>query len=481
MLPFALWDRLFGRSPSITAITASRHGDGQIQLAKAGSTVPLPSDGTSTPPSTIEDPSSAQPPRRRAPWLVFLSILGPGIIAAAAGNDAGGITTYSQQGAEYGISLLWTVVIVTFGLIVVQEMCARMGVVTGKGLAALIRENFGVKVTAFAMLCLVIANLATTVSEFAGIAAVGEMFLGPKARLIVVPISMVVVWQLVVRGTYRNIERIFIAASMIFVTYIITAIKIGVPWSAVLSHSLFPDVKHTHLNNDLLLAIVALIGTTIAPYMQFYQQSAVRDKGTTIKNYSGVKWDVIIGCVLSDVVAGFIIVACAQTLNRHGITNINDASDAARALEPLVGKYAELLFAFGLLNASLMAAVVVPLSTAYAVTESLGWESGFGRRVRELPLFYGTYGALILLSGILIVLLPTSSNLIQVIMNAQVINCALLPVELVLMLILINRRRIMGRYRNSLMMNTVAIITTVIAASMSLLYLALQVKSWFGG
>jgi Mn2+/Fe2+ NRAMP family transporter len=263
---------------------------------------------------------------------------------------------------------------------------------------------------------------------------------------------------------------------MIFVTYIITALKIGVPWSAVLSHSLFPD-RHTHWNAGLVFTVAALIGTTIAPYMQFYQQAAVRDKGTTIKNYRAVKWDVIIGCVLSDIVAGFIIIACYETLFRHKIS-IGDAHDAAQALGPLAGKYAELLFAFGLLNASLMAAVVVPLSTAYAVTESLGWESGFGRRVRELPLFYGTYGALILSGGLLVVVLPTSANLIQVIMNAQVINCALLPVELILMLVLINRRRIMGKYRNNATMNTVAILTTVIAAGTSLLYLALQAYKW---
>jgi NRAMP (natural resistance-associated macrophage protein)-like metal ion transporter len=477
MNPFALRDRLFGRSAATNAIMGPALGDRETQLSKAAPIAPSTSSGSSAP-SPAPGNSPAQPSRRRAPWLVFLSILGPGIISAAAGNDAGGITTYSQIGAQFGNSLLWTVVIVTFGLIVVQEMCARMGVVTGKGLAALIRENFGVKVTFFAMICLVLANLATTVSEFAGIAAVGEMFLGPRARLIVVPIAMVIVWQLVVRGTYRNVERIFIAASLIFATYIITALKIGVPWHSVLQDSFFPNLKHTHWNNNLLFAVVALIGTTIAPYMQFYQQAATRDKGTAMKNYDAVKWDVIIGCVLSDIVAAFIIIACAGTIFKHHLI-INNASDAARALRPLVGNYAQLLFAFGLLNASLMAAVVVPLSTAYAVTESLGWESGFGRRVRELPLFYGTYGALILCGGLLVMLLPTSSNLIQVIMNAQVINCALLPIELILMLVLINRRRIMGRYRNTLTMNTIAILTTVFAAVTSLMYLFHQVASGF--
>jgi NRAMP (natural resistance-associated macrophage protein)-like metal ion transporter len=477
MNPFALLERLFGRFAGLNAITESTHDDSGTSLRNADPLTPV-SAVVPTTPQSAPGHSLGQPPKRRSRWLVFFSILGPGIIAAAAGNDAGGITTYSQIGAQYGNSLLWSILVVTFGLIIVQEMCARMGAVTGKGLAALIRENFGVKVTFFAMVCLVIANLATTVSEFAGIAAVGEMFLGPGARLIIIPIAIIIVWFLVLRGTYRNVERIFIAASMIFGTYIITALKIGVPWHSVLIDTFVPNFKHTQWNSAFLFAIVALIGTTIAPYMQFYQQSAVRDKGTTLKNYSAIKWDVIIGCVLSDVVAGFIIIACAGTLFANHMFVITDAAHAAKALQPLAGKYAEILFAFGLLNASLMAAVVVPLSTAYAVTESLGWESGFGRGLRDLPLFYGTYGALILFGGLLVVLLPTSSNLIQVIMSAQVINCALLPVELVLMLLLINRRHIMGSYKNSPWMNIAAIVTTVIAAGMSLLYLGMQVVGW---
>jgi NRAMP (natural resistance-associated macrophage protein)-like metal ion transporter len=477
MIPFALWERLKRRSTAFDAMAGPLRIEGGAQALQAAPISASPVTG-STAPSSASGSGPSQPPRRRPLWLVLLSILGPGIIAAAAGNDAGGIATYSQMGAQYGISLLWTIVVVTVGLIVVQEMCARMGVVTGKGLAALIRENFGVKVTFFAMICLVVANLALTVSEFAGIAAVGEMFLGPHARFVVVPIAMAIVWQLVARGTYRIVERIFLVASLIFGTYIITAIKIGVPWSAVLSHSLLPDFAHTKWNTDLVVAIVTLIGTTISPYMQFYQQSAVRDKGTKIKDYNLVKWDVVIGCVLSDVVAAFIIIACAETLFKAHIFDINSASQAAEALRPLAGANARLLFAFGLLNASLMAAVVVPLSTAYAVTEALGWESGFGRRVRELPLFYGTYGALILVGGLIIFLLPSKSNLIQTILNAQIINCALLPIELILMLVLINRRRIMGSYRNGIAMNTVAIITTITAAALSLFLLFRQIIQW---
>ena len=289
MISFALLSRLFGRLGQVSAMGRPLRGARDPNLPDDSQPTPSTVSRPATPPSA-SGPVPALPPRRRPRWLAFLTILGPGIIAAAAGNDAGGIATYSQMGAQYGISLLWTVLVVTVGLIVVQEMCARMGAVTGKGLAALIRENFGVKVTFFAMICLTVANLALTVSEFAGIAAVGEMFLGPHARFVVVPIAMVIVWLLVARGTYKNVERIFIVASLIFLTYIVTAVKIGVPWLGVLSHTLLPDFAHTNWNAGLVISIVTLIGTTISPYMQFYQQAAVRDKGTKMKDYAFVKW-----------------------------------------------------------------------------------------------------------------------------------------------------------------------------------------------
>ena len=439
---------------------------------------PSPPDASSLPassPAPAPSAPSSGTPRRRSRWLLLLSVLGPGVIAAAAGNDAGGIATYSQAGAAYGLSLLWSIVVVTVGLIVVQEMCARMGAVTGKGLAALIRENFGVKITLFAMIVLLLANFATTVSEFAGITAVGELYLGPHARYVIVPLAVALVWLLVSRGSYQKVERVLLVSSLVFVTYIITALKIGVPWKAVAGASLGLRIGHTHWNPTLVLMIVQLIGTTIAPYMQFYQQSAVRDKGVKMKDYGLTRWDTIIGCVLSNVVAGFIIILCAQTLYAHNVRNIQDAGQAAQALAPLAGQYAKLLFAFGLLNASLMAAVIVPLSTAYAVTEALGWESGLGRRIRELPLFYGTYGFLILAAGALILLLPLRTHLIQVILNAQIVNCALLPVELVLMLLLMNRRRVMGQYRNSLGYNIIAWTTTIVAASLSLWYFVFKI------
>lgn len=435
--------------------------------------------GASSPPVLSPAPASpASPPGtrwQRSRWLLLLSVLGPGVIAAAAGNDAGGIATYSQAGAGYGLSLLWSIVVIAVGLIVVQEMCARMGAVTGKGLAALIRENFGVKVTLFAMIVLLLANFATTVSEFAGITAVGELYLGARARYVIVPLAVALVWLLVSRGSYQKVERVLLVASAVFVTYIIAALKVGVPWAAVAQASLGLHIARTHWSAPLALMLVQLIGTTIAPYMQFYQQSAVRDKGVKMKDYFLTRWDTIIGCVLSNIVAIFIVVLCTQTLYSHNIRIIKDAGDAAQALAPLAGSAAKLLFAFGLLNASLIAAVIVPLSTSYAVTEALGWESGLGRRIRDLPLFYGTYGFLIVAAGALIMLLPLRSNLIQVILNAQIVNCALLPIELVLMLLLINRRRVMGQYRNSLGHNIVAWTTTIVAAGLSLWYFVFKI------
>ncbi len=433
---------------------------------------PPPSPSLPVPSPALAPESPPATPRRRSRWLVLLSVLGPGVISAAAGNDAGGITTFSQVGADYGLTLLWCLALVTVGLIVVQEMCARMGAVTGKGLADLIRENFGLRVAVFALSVLVVANFAITVSEFAGIAAVGELF--HVSRFASVPRAMVLVWLLVSRGSYQKIERIFLIASLVFLTYIVAALKIGVPWHAVFANTFTPALGRMRWNGALVVMIVTLIGTTISPYMQFYQQAAVRDKGVTMRDYALAKWDTILGCLLSSVVAGFIVVTCAGTLFVHHIP-VNEAKDVAMALQPLAGNGAKALFAFGLLNASLLAATVVPLSTSYAVAEAIGWEFGLGRRVRESPLFYGTYGFLIFFGGLLLVLLPPRSNLIQIILSAQIVNCALLPVELVLMLLLINRRRVMGRYRNRLGMNIIGWVTTLVAAVLSLFLLGLQI------
>ena len=405
--------------------------------------------------------------------MLILSLIGPGIIAGAAGNDAGGIATYSQAGAQFGLHLLWALTVVTIGLVVVQEMCSRMGAVTGKGLADLIRENFGVKITFFAMSVLVVANLAITVSEFAGIAAVGEMFHPHGGRFFVVPAAMVIVWALVSKGSYQKVERVFLVASLVFSAYILTALKVGVPWGKVGEYAFAPPLHDIKWTGPMVAMVVPLIGTSISPYMQFYQQSAVRDKGIRIKDYALAKWDSILGSSLSMVIAAFIIVTCAVTLYPHPeLRTLATATDVAMALKALAGgEVAKYLFAFGLLNASLLAATVVPLSTAYAVTEALGWESGMGRRIRELPLFYGTYGGLILLGGLTILVLPPGSSLINIIEKAQSINAILLPVELVLILILINKRRVMGQHRNGIIANSIGVATAVVTAILSVIYL----------
>ena len=284
---------------------------------------------TTAPAPAVPSPPGipAGPARRRSYWLVLLSILGPGVIAAAAGNDAGGIATYSQAGAQFGIKLLWSIALVTVGLIVVQEMAARMGAVTGKGLAALIRENFGVKVTLFAMTVLVIANFATTVTEFAGLRAVGEMLRRGRVALLVVPVSIALVWLLVSRGSYQRFERILLVASLIFLTYIIVALKSGVPWRDTFANTFAVHLSAPQWRSPALIAmIVQLIGTTIAPYMQFYQQSAVRDKGVEMKEYFLTRWDTIIGCLLSNIVAWFIVIACYQNLYRHRCDAVPDAA-----------------------------------------------------------------------------------------------------------------------------------------------------------
>lgn len=438
--------------------------------------LPPPATPSLPAPPALAEETPRMAPRRRSRWLVLLSVLGPGVISAAAGNDAGGIATFSKVGATYGLDLLWCLAVVTVGLVVVQEMCTRMGAVTGKGLADLIREVFGLRVAVFALVVLVVANFAITVSEFAGIAAVGEMFHVP--RVVSVFLSMFLVWLLVSRGSYQKVERIFLIASLVFLTYIVTALKIGVPWHDVARATFLPPLRSLPWGAPLIVMIVTLIGTTISPYMQFYQQAAVRDKGVSVKDYALARWDTILGCVLSSLVAGFIVITCAGTLHHDPhLRNVTDAAQVAEALRPLAGQYAQVLFAFGLLNASLLAATVVPLSTAYAVAESIGWESGLGRRIRESPLFYGTYGLLILLGGLLLILIPPASSLIQMILNAQIVNCALLPIELVLMILLINRRRVMGAYRNTFGQNIVAWTTAIVAGGLSLFLLVQQAWS----
>jgi len=383
--------------------------------------------------------------------FLFLAVMGPGIITAAADNDAGGITTYSVAGAKYGFHLLWVLLIITVVLAMVQEMSARMGAVTQKGLGELIREEFGVKWTLFALVALLVANLATTVAEFAGIAVSLGMFGIPK--YVCVPVAAVGIWFLVVKGSFRTVERVFLFFAVIFGSYVVAGILAKPDWGQALGALVKPQFP-AKLDARYFVLIIAVIGTTITPWMQYFLQATVVDKGIHIKDYKYQKWDVLIGAFLTDFVSFFIIVAAAAALynfkTNHGV-DIADAATAARALRPLAGHYAEILFAIGLFNASLLASAVVPLSTAYTYSEAFGWEVGVSRRWREAPLFYGIYTFCIAF-GALVILVP-SERLIDMMVNAQTVSGMLLPVVLFFMLKLINNKAIMGEYTNSRIYN----------------------------
>jgi NRAMP (natural resistance-associated macrophage protein)-like metal ion transporter len=396
--------------------------------------------------------------------VIFLSILGPGIITANVDNDAGGITTYSIAGAYFGYSLLWTLIPITVALFVVQEMCARMGVVTGKGLADLIRENFGVKPTVILLLGIIIANLGTTTAEFAGIAASMEIF--GISKYISVPLAAALVWLVVVKGTYRSIEKIFLVASAFYITYIISGLLIHPHWGYLLEQTLTPTMS---IEPGYLYMLIGVVGTTIAPWMQFYLQSSVVEKGVKISEYKYTKWDVYIGCSITDIVSYFIIFTCAATIYANDI-RIETAKDAALALFPLAGNYSGSLFAFGLLNASLFAASVLPLSTAYFLCEGMGWDSGVNKRFWEAPQFYILYTLLIVV-GAIIILMP-NAPLLTIMVLSQVVNGSLLPFVLVFMLILINNKKLMGIYVNGKAFNLIAWATTIIMSALTVLLVA---------
>jgi len=398
--------------------------------------------------------------------LLFFSVLGPGIITANVDNDAGGIATYSVAGASYGYTLLWTLIPITVALIVVQEMCARMGVVSGKSLADMIRENFGVKITAYLMLFLVLADFGNTVAEFAGWASAMEVF--GVSKYISTPIGACLVWWLVVKGSYKMVEKIFLFACTIYLTYIVSAVLAHPPWGEIMVATVTPsfDFKPSYL-----MMIVGVVGTTIAPWMQFYIQSAVVEKGVLVENYKACRLDVIVGCIMTDVVAFFIIVACGATMFVQGI-HINDAKDAAVSLAPLAGKYASALFAIGLANASLFAASILPLATAYCVCEAMGWESGVDHDFESAPQFMWLYTGLIVL-GALVIMIP-NAPLIAIMLISQVVNGALLPFVLIFMLVLINKKELMGEYVNSRFFNIVAWLTVAV---MIVLTLALVVQT----
>jgi NRAMP (natural resistance-associated macrophage protein)-like metal ion transporter len=393
--------------------------------------------------------------------LLFFAILGPGIITANVDNDAGGITTYSLAGAHFGYSLLWVMLPTTIALVVIQEMCARMGAVTGKGLSDLIRESFGVKVTFYVMIALLLTNMGNSISEFAGIAASLEIF--GINKYVSVPVCAVIVWLLVVKGSYKFVEKVFLVACMVYIAYPIAAFMAGPKWDIILASSVIPTFK---ADSSYLIMMIGMVGTTIAPWMQFYQQSAVVEKGITIDQYSFTRVDVVVGCIIAIIVASFIVIACASTINVQGLT-INTAADAALALQPLVGRHASLLFAFGLFNASLFAACILPLSTAYYICEGMGWESGIDKDFRKAPQFFWLFTTIIILSAAFI-LFP-NAPLIMIMFISQVVNGAVLPFVLVFMLILINDRKLMGIHTNGPVFNAIAWVTVVVMIVLTLL------------
>ena len=406
---------------------------------------------------------------RRRLWPYLLA-LGPGLLAASAGNDAGGIATYASAGASYGYGLLWAMVLVTVCVGVVQEMSARMGAVTGKGFSDLIRESFSLRTTALILLTLLVANLGIIASEFIGIAAAAELF--GISRYIAVPLAAVLVWLLITRGSYGWVEKVFLVLSLAFLAYIGAAFLARPDWGEVLAQTVRPRVR---LEVSYLHLLIALIGTTISPYMQLYVQSSVVEKGVTPADYRYTRFDVIAGTVFAGAVAAFIIIATAATLHPRGIA-VETAADAALALEPVAGPYARLLFALGLLGASLLAAGVLPLATTYMLSEALGFERGVSRTWSEAPIFMGIFTGLIVL-GAAVALLP-GLPLIQVLIGVYVLNGILLPVELFAILRLINDRELMGPHVNHPVHNLLAWGIAIVVSVLSLALIVLNVLDW---
>jgi Mn2+/Fe2+ NRAMP family transporter len=412
-------------------------------------------------------------PRRRADrrltrLVAALGFLGPGLIAANAGNDAGGIATYSSVGARYGYDLLWMMVVITVSLIVVQEMAARMGAVTGKGLAELIREQYGVRWALFATASVLVANVGICISEFVGIgAALGLAGVAPQLS---VPIAAAAVWLLVVRGSYKLAERVFVLMTVVFFAYPVAALLAGPSWGAVGHAIVAPQI---HATSPYLLLFVATAGTTITPFMQLYVQSAVVERGVGVDQLNAERAEVVSGSIFANVIAGFIIIATAATLFVHGHHRVGSAADAARALEPFAGRYAEVLFAIGLLGASLLAAAILPVTAAYVIAETFGFEKGISHRVRDAPVFVGVITVLIALSTVVAIIpgLPVISLLVGV----QVVNGALLPILLVFIWRLASNRELMGEHRNGRVFNVLALLTVVATSALSLLLLAVTI------
>ncbi|MEN6537317.1 MAG: Nramp family divalent metal transporter [Bryobacteraceae bacterium] len=401
---------------------------------------------------------------------VFFSVIGPGFVTAMVDNDAGGIYTYSQAGAKFGYLPLWTLIPITVLLVVTQEMCSRMGAVTGKGLSDLIREEFGLRVTFLMMALLLLTNLTNIIANFAGIASSLELF--HISRYISVPIGAAAVWLLVVKGTYRSVEKVFLFACVLYVSYIISGILVEPNWTQAAIYSVRPVMM---FDTAYITIVIGLVGTSIAPWMQFYLQAAVVEKGVTAKEYSESRIEVIVGCVAMAVIAFFIIVACAGSIWTASPRDIKDAADAALGLKPF-GNYAYLLFCAGLFNASLFAACILPLSTAYTVCEGLGFESGVNQRFREAPIFYWLY-TLLVAFGAGVVLLP-HFPLVKMILFSQVVNGVLLPFVLIFMILLVNKRQLMGEWINSRTYNLISWTSVVILIGLTLALVAITLRDF---
>lgn len=410
--------------------------------------------------------------RWRTRILLFLMVLGPGFITANIDNDPNGIFVYSQAGAQFGYTLLWTMLPVTLALIVIQEMCARMGVVTGKGLSDLIREEFGLRITFIMMLLLVVVNFGNVIGEFAGIAGSLELF--HLTKYASVPLCAGLVWLLAVKGDYKSVEKILLTGSLFYIAYVATGVLAAPDWHlSVMATVTLPKASDWRQAGYLFM-VVSIIGTTIAPWMQFYLQSSVVEKGIRVQDYAASRADVVVGSFFTDIVAWFIVVACAATLWVHGMGEIKVPSDAALAMRPLAGNYAFLLFAFGLFNAAFFAASVLPLSTAYTVCEGLGFESGVDKKFSEAPVFYWLY-TLLIVGGAAVVLIP-KFPIVEFSIFSQMLNGILLPVVVIFMLLLINRKDLMGEYTNSKWFNAVAWVTAVVVTVLSVVLMVQAVR-----
>jgi NRAMP (natural resistance-associated macrophage protein)-like metal ion transporter len=410
--------------------------------------------------------------RRLKVWrirlLMFLAVIGPGFITANVDNDAGGIYTYSAAGAQFGYLLLWVMIPMTIALVVVQEMSARMGAVTGKGLSDLIREEYGFRITFFMMLGLIITNFGNVVTEFAGIASSLELF--HISRYISVPAAGLLVWFMVVKGSYKSVEKVFLAASFFYFAYIIAGVMAGPSWHEAFVATFKPPSRAAFRNSAYIYMIIGVVGTTIAPWMQFYLQSSIVEKGITAREYKASRWDVMLGCLFTDIVAWFIVVACAATLYAHGVRQIRDAADAAQALRPLSSEFSYILFAAGLLNASLFAASILPISTAYTVCEGLGFESGVDKKFSEAKVFYWLYTLLIIAGGA-VILMP-NIPLVKISILSQVVNGIVLPFVLIFMLLLVNKSELMGKHINGTWFNAIAWATTIIMIGLTIAWFA---------